>query len=199
MFLTFVAPDRVVVAQCDPAADAENARILDRTAEALSHVRTRTGPMQVYRVPMPPAKDGVWRSYTNVIFANGVLMVPTYSGVDPAVQARALAVYRKLLPGWKVVGINADAPASQGGSLHCVSLNVPGYVPVLPLLQRGRTPLRDEAADSRPGTARPAPPPEPDARTSRRPPPKSPSPSEDWMPTEPVHWRDAVPPRVRHR
>ena len=136
MFLTFVAPDCVVVARCDPKVDAENAKILDQIATVLAGLQTSIGPMRVHRIPMPPATDGVWRSYTNVIFANGVLIMPTYSGVDAVLEQQALNLYRKLLPGWKVVGVNADGPASRGGSLHCVSLNMPGFVPVDRLLQQ---------------------------------------------------------------
>jgi hypothetical protein len=134
MFLAFLAPDRVVVAECDPKADPENARILDETADALARVQTDRGPMRVNRIPMTPSADGVWRTYTNVIFANGVLIVPTYSTVDPAIEQKALQVYRRLLPNWKVVGVNADALAAQGGSLHCVSLNIPGFVSARRLL-----------------------------------------------------------------
>jgi agmatine/peptidylarginine deiminase len=143
MFLTFLAPDCVVVAQCDPEVDAENARRLDETAETLSRVQTDFGPMRVHRVPMPPTTaDGAWRTYTNVIFANGVLIVPTYSGVEPALQRKALGTCRRLLPGWDVVGVSSDVLAAKGGGLHCISLNVPGFVSAGRLFLQARPPER---------------------------------------------------------
>ena len=130
MFVTFLAPNVAVVAQCSPLDDALNAKVLDEAATVLSRLRTSLGPMRVHRVPMPPPRGGVWRSYTNVLFANGVLLVPTYSDVPVALEAAALALYRRLLPGWTVVGVNSDGLAAKGGALHCISLNVPAFVPI---------------------------------------------------------------------
>lgn len=132
MFVTFLAPNVAVVAQCDPNIDPTNARILDRAATALAHQATSLGAMQVHRVPLAPAHDGVWRSYTNLILANGVALVPTYADVNPRQQLDVLALYRRLLPGWRVIGIPADDIIRLGGALHCVTMNVPGYVKVRP-------------------------------------------------------------------
>ena len=128
MFVTFVAPDVAVVGQYDPAYDPENAAILDQTAELLSRMNTSRGPMKVHRIPMPPREGKFWRTYTNVLFANGTLLMPTFSGVDPAMQAEAMALYARLLPGWKVVGVRADSLHTSEGLLHCVAMNVPSFV-----------------------------------------------------------------------
>ena len=132
MFVAFLAENIAVVAHCDPLADPLNAAILDDAAAALARQTTSMGPMQVHRVPMPDARGGVWKSYTNVIFANGVLLVPSYSDVDPAVEEEAFSLYARLLPGWKVVGIRADSLARLGGALHCISVNVPDFVRIDP-------------------------------------------------------------------
>ena len=79
---------------------------------------------------MPPRRDGVWRSYTNVILANGTVLMPTFADVDPSLREQAMALYARLLPGWKVVGINCDRLAKAHGLLRCISLNVPGFVSV---------------------------------------------------------------------
>ena len=133
MFLCFPAPNAAVVARCDPAADPINAPRLDRVARALAGIPTSRGPMKVYRVPMPPPVRDRWRSYTNVAFANGTLLVPTFSDVDSRLQDEALATYAKLLPRWKVVGIRCDSLSHGNGLLHCISMNVPKYVPVTAL------------------------------------------------------------------
>ena len=126
-FVTFLAPDQAVVGKCDPQIDPTNADILDRAAEELRRQQTPDGPMRVSRIPFPPRLGGKWRSYTNVILANGVILVPTFSDVDPALQEEALGLYARLLPGWEVVGINADRLAESEGLLHCISLNVPAF------------------------------------------------------------------------
>jgi agmatine/peptidylarginine deiminase len=76
-------------------------------------------------MPMPSRRDGLWRTYTNVIYANGMVLVPQYPDYCPDLDARALEVYRKLLPDWQVVGIDASSIIQKRGSLHCISLNVP--------------------------------------------------------------------------
>lgn len=149
MFVTFLAEDVAVVAQCRPEDDAVNAPILDQCAARLSGLQTSRGPMRVYRVPLPDPRDGTWRSYTNVIFANGVLLVPEYSDVDPLLQASVLALYARLLPRWKVVGIPVDAVAALGGALRCVSAN-------MPVRPAAKAPAPDKPADApgRPANAR---------------------------------------------
>jgi agmatine/peptidylarginine deiminase len=128
MFVTFVAPNVAVVGKLNPAVDPRNAAIADKAAEILSVQQTSLGPMKVHRIPMPPKANNHWRSYTNVVFANGTLLVPTFSDVDPAMQDEVLGLYKRLLPGWKVVGINSDSVGGNFGLLHCLTRNVPAYV-----------------------------------------------------------------------
>ncbi len=125
LFATLLAPDVVVVGDYPESVDAENSKILDENASQLSKINTPVGPMKVTRIPMPSNAGGVWRTYTNVIFANGKLLVPQYPSLDPTVDAQALAIYRSLLPDWEVVGIDASSLILKNGALHCISLNVP--------------------------------------------------------------------------
>jgi agmatine/peptidylarginine deiminase len=132
MYVTFPAENVAVVSQLDSSADPVNAEMLDRAAGQLAGVETRLGPMKVYRIPMEPGNDGVWRSYTNVIYANGVLMVPSFASADQAGREKALALYARLLPDWKIVPIPCDELARNEGLLHCVCRNVPAFVPIPP-------------------------------------------------------------------
>jgi len=132
VFLTFLAPDLAVVAECDPAADPANSALLDRAALRLAGQVTPLGPLRVERISTPPRANGIWRSYTNVLLGNGVLLVPTFTDVDPALQDRALDTYAALLPGRKIVAVNADSLVATQGLLHCISLNVPAFVPLPP-------------------------------------------------------------------
>jgi agmatine/peptidylarginine deiminase len=134
MVLAFLAPDVVVVGQCDAAADPQAAAELDEAARRLASQKTSRGPVKVHRVPMPPKRDGVWRSYTNVVFANGVLLVPSFSDVNAALENEVMSLYARLLPGWKIVGIDCDSLADKCGFLHCICMNVPGYVPLASLI-----------------------------------------------------------------
>ena len=125
MFATFTAPDTLVLGRYDPAEDAANAALLDRSAAAVLGVASGAGPLKVERIPMPPHRDGIWRTYTNAVYANDVVVVPTYAGVDERVEREALDTYRRLLPGREILTVEATSLARTGGALRCVTLNVP--------------------------------------------------------------------------
>ncbi len=138
MFVTFPSPQVAVVGSYDPQDDPENAAVLDRNAARLAEARTPRGLLKVMRVPMPPHNDGVWRTFVNVMYANGALLMPVYPGVDPIGEERAKAIFAHLLPGWKIMPIDANQVVGLGGALHCVSMNLGPLeqLPVFPKPQR---------------------------------------------------------------
>ena len=122
-FMTFPKSDTVVVGEYG-SGDPVNARLLDRHAELLSKVTTQNGPLQVERIPMPPrGEDYFGGTYTNVVYANGVMLMPTWPSADAA-NREALAVYRRLLPDWEVVGIDCEQLVKREGALHCATRNI---------------------------------------------------------------------------
>ena len=125
MFATFVRPDVVLVGECDPATDSASAAALDRNAAHLAQVVTRGRPLRVERLPMPPFRDGVCRTYTNVIYANGRLLVPHYADADPGMEREVLATYAALLPGWDLAQVDCADLIRHGGALRCLSAHVP--------------------------------------------------------------------------
>jgi len=133
--LTFLRRNLVVVGRYDKAYDPVNAAILDEMAKTLAGQTTSMGPMVVERIPMPPrTEEGDWRSYCNVLIINGIILMPSYAGVDPALEAQARETYMRLMPSWKVVPIVSDTLVKKRGILHCIGITVPGYVNVLPLI-----------------------------------------------------------------
>lgn len=85
-------------------------------------------PYRFIRIQMPPDAQGqypdTWgdyRTYTNSIFINKTILVPTY---NPTIDNPALEIYRKALPGYKVVGINCNSIIQLGGALHCITKQV---------------------------------------------------------------------------
>jgi len=124
-FATFVSPDHVVVGAYDMEQDPVNAQILDNNAEILSRISTARGPLRVTRIKRPPNVEGHFHSYTNVIFANGVVLVPQYPSISPDLDRQALETYQSLLPTWQVVGIDATSLIKKRGALHCIYASVP--------------------------------------------------------------------------
>jgi agmatine/peptidylarginine deiminase len=125
MFCAFTGPDDVVVGWVDRRHDPKGAAALDRNAALLEGLPTRTGRLRVSRVPMPPYDGTSCRTYTNVIFANGRLLVPHYPGVDRGLERRAHATYAALLPDWDIVPVDCGDLITGGGALRCLSAHVP--------------------------------------------------------------------------
>ncbi len=69
-----------------------------------------------------PDTGGHYRTYTNSVFVNGTVIVPTYR---PEVDGPALAQYEELLPGYTIVGIDVDNPGenliASSGAIHCIT------------------------------------------------------------------------------
>lgn len=125
MFATFVTPNVVVMGQYDPAVDPVNADTLNYNAAYLTQLQTAAGPMKVVRIPMPSNRGNVWRTYTNVIYANGILLVPSYGKEEQATLEQALRVYADLLPGWTIKTVDASQLILRQGALRCLSLHIP--------------------------------------------------------------------------
>lgn len=124
MLATFLTPNLLAVAECDPREDPNNISILNDLATAFEGLVTGAGKMRVVRVPMPFSGSGNYRSYNNVVFANGQLIVPIYPGLDPKLDRKVLAMYSEWLPGVNVKGIDCEELSLKGGSLHCMTRNI---------------------------------------------------------------------------
>jgi len=80
-------------------------------------------PYKVVRIPMPPAANGQYppggdyRTYTNSVFVNKTVIVPTY---EYRYDTTALRIYREALPGYNVVGIDCNAIIPSLGAIHCI-------------------------------------------------------------------------------
>jgi agmatine/peptidylarginine deiminase len=131
MFMTFVNPTTVVVGEYDDPTDP-NAALLDETAAQLSKIIFDGKPLKVVRIPMPHYEAPYFPSYTNVIFANGVLLVPSYQGVPAETELRVKEIYEGLLPDWDVQFIDCSRLRNKGGALHCLVSNL-GHTPFTPV------------------------------------------------------------------
>lgn len=123
------APDgSIVYVACDDPGDA-HFEDLRRMAEELAGLRDAQGrPYALRSLPWPAAKlhprEGhrMPASYANYLVINGAVLVPTYG--DAADEA-ALRVIGAAHPGREVIGIDCLKLIEQGGSLHCVTMQLP--------------------------------------------------------------------------
>ncbi|MBP7513924.1 MAG: agmatine deiminase family protein [Flavobacteriales bacterium] len=100
-------------------------------------------PYRIVRIPMPPSTGGAYapsadyRTFTNSIFINKTILVPTYR---QQYDTTALRIYRENLPGYRVIAIDCDESSgniiSQSGALHCITKAIGASKPLLMRHQR---------------------------------------------------------------
>lgn len=131
MYCTFLTPDLVVIGKFEKSADPENADRLDATADFLDGLATRAGRLRVERLPMPDHDDGQWRTYTAIVFANEVVLVPQFPDYCPDLDDKVMEFYRKHLPGRRIVGIDVTDLVADNTTLRSLTLNVPASRPAV--------------------------------------------------------------------
>lgn len=113
-------------------------------------------PYEVVRIPAPPSTSGLYpdaggyyRTYTNQVFVNDVIIVPTYRAEYDTIAMRIL---KDAMPGYEIKGIDCDTPPnniiSQSGAIHCITRAIGVDEPLLISHQR----LRDTSDDTNPYT-----------------------------------------------
>ncbi len=113
-----------------PEGIADGPQIEDNIQYILDNFQSPFGtPYRILRIPAPPSSSGsypntggYYRTYTNAIFINGTVLVPTYR---PEVDGPALAQWEEMLPGYNIVGIDVDNGGenliSLVGAIHCIT------------------------------------------------------------------------------
>jgi agmatine deiminase len=97
-------------------------------------------PYKVVRIPMPPdasgeyPDDGPWwspgdyRTYTNFVFVNKTVLVPTY---EEQYDTTALRILDEHLPSYTIVGIDCNDIIQSLGAIHCITKEVATDDPLL--------------------------------------------------------------------
>ena len=111
--------ETVLVKEVD-VTDPDYAR-LEANAAAIAGLTDKYGrPFRVARVFCPPIPFGD-AAYTNSLILNKRVFVPTFN--MPESDAAALEVYRDLMPGYEVIGV--DGSWLSQDALHCRVMGIP--------------------------------------------------------------------------
>ncbi|TYO99922.1 agmatine deiminase [Geothermobacter ehrlichii] len=127
----FAPNDTIVHIACDDPQDEHYADLATMAGE-LARLRTRSGaPYRLLPLPWPRAVYDRNRrlpaSYANFLIINDAVLVPLYD--DPA-DERALEVIAEAYPGREIIGIDARPLITQGGAIHCLTMQLPqGVLP----------------------------------------------------------------------
>jgi agmatine/peptidylarginine deiminase len=113
-----------------PEGVADGPQIEENIDYVLDNFQSAFGtPYRVLRIDAPPStsgshpdSDAFYRNYTNALFLNKTILIPTYR---PEVDGPALAQWEEMMPGYNIVGIDVDNPdenlISLVGAIHCIT------------------------------------------------------------------------------
>lgn len=123
----FVSRDAIVVATSSDPSDP-NRDGLERNADILEQSTNGNGSQfQVHRLPTPPPRYAGERripeSYCNFLFANGIVIMPTFR-CDKTDQ-NAIDTLQSLLPNRTIIPLDAHEFSIGLGAFHCASQQQP--------------------------------------------------------------------------
>lgn len=123
-----------------PDGVADGPQINANMEYVLSNFNSRFGtPYKVIRIPMPPSvsgnhpdNNGAYRTYTNGVFVNNTIIIPTYR---EQYDTTAFRIWGEACPGYNLVGIDCDNTGAniiaQSGAIHCITHAVGADNPLL--------------------------------------------------------------------
>ncbi len=129
MHMKLLDEETILVSKYPPGV-ADGPQIEENIQYVLDNFQSPFGtPYTIEWIDSPPSingnypdSDGPYNTFSNAVFVNKTIMVPTYRA---AVDAPALAKYQELLPGYNVVGIDVDNPGENlinlSGAIHCIT------------------------------------------------------------------------------
>ena len=117
--------------------------IRDRIEANIQHLlrnfKTSFGnDFKIHRIPMPADRNGnypdepsgcseigkgCYYTYTNALFINELILVPIYfdgEGTDKV----ALEIWKNLMPGYEIVGIDCSEIIKEYGAVHCITKEI---------------------------------------------------------------------------
>ncbi len=118
-----------------PTGIADGPQIEANLQYVLSQFKTAFGKnFRVVRIPMPPDaqgryphQNGAYRTYTNAVFVNKTVILPTY---EEKYDTTAIRIWQEALPGYKIQGINCNAIIGQSGAVHCITKEIGVFDPL---------------------------------------------------------------------
>lgn len=128
MYSKILNQDTIIVSYSNSGwgADANELAQLETAAEFYGSIdKPGGGKYTIVRIPMTYGGSfwgTTYYTHTNSLIVNDHVLVPTYGrGTDE----EALQIYRDLMPGYTIVGIDSNEIIPAGGSIHCTTMQIP--------------------------------------------------------------------------
>lgn len=132
MFIKILSPCVVLIAQEDDESSIMY-ESLENAVDYFSNLScpsSLTGYYQIHRIcGWYDNMNSIWYSYTNSLIVNDVVIVPSYETIAQSAcnDARAMVVYKEAMPEKKSISINTDKSIRLGGSIHCLTRDIPKF------------------------------------------------------------------------
>lgn len=112
-----------------PVGVADGPQIEANLQYVLSNFTSVYGtPYKVVRIPMPPDQwgdypdqNGDYTTYTNAVFVNKTVILPTYY---QQYDTTAIRIWQEALPGYNIVPVNCNSIIQASGAIHCITHSV---------------------------------------------------------------------------
>lgn len=78
--------------------------------------------------PIYPNNGGDYRTFSNSVFVNKTVLLPTY---EERFDTTAIRIYQENLPGYRIVPINCNNIIAASGAIHCITHSVGVNDPLL--------------------------------------------------------------------
>ena len=121
----FLDKNTICYLKCDDKND-EHFSALNKMEEELKAFRNlENKPFSLIPIPMPKAifykEKRLPASYINFLFVNNALFVPIFDDENDQI---AINIFKKICKNREIIPIDSRIFLRQGGSLHCLSMNV---------------------------------------------------------------------------
>jgi len=126
--LARLCPNNIIVyTACDDETDEHYAELKLMEAELQSMTDAEGLPYSLMPLPWPGAvlnddDEPLPATYANFLIINEAVLVPLY---DLPSDEYALEVIFQAFPGYEILGIPCSTLIEQGGSLHCITMQIP--------------------------------------------------------------------------
>lgn len=120
MMAKLIAECKVVVVQ---TTNEPFKTVTDKAAAYFAN--TECAPGRTYEVTRVRGwlNGRTWYTYSNSLMVNKTVILPFYN--DSARNEEAVAAYKAALPDYNVVGVLSESTIVQGGSIHCITKEIP--------------------------------------------------------------------------
>ena len=145
MFMKLTDEQTFAVMEYPTVVTAQDKNIINNVINTLTTAKSvYNKPYRIFKLPMPTQDNGNYltscaqinndaRTFVNGLTVNKTYIMPSYSnttsGNKPGDDA-AVEIFKRYMPGYKIVPIDSRDLTILGGALHCVTMQIPADNPV---------------------------------------------------------------------